>query len=235
MSLGQLVQPDWSRLIGAISQTKVTHHYHSRMSSSEVPAAASGSRAIARAAVRAELGLAAYRLVLEKGYENVTLEDMAAAGGVSRSTFLRYFRAKDHAIAVATEAHVERMAVVLRARPAEEGDWLALRNAIESFVIPIYLEDPAGALAITRLSWTSPWIFGQNVEDRNWQAPLGRALAERNGVGEPVPFSLSIKVAVALQCLYLAVEHWAASDGKVDLADLIAEGFATVSGADAPA
>ena len=53
------------------------------MSSSGAPAVRPGSRAIARAAVQAELSLAAYELVVEKGYGNVTVDDMAAAGGVS--------------------------------------------------------------------------------------------------------------------------------------------------------
>jgi len=200
------------------------------MSSTGAPATVSGSRAIARAAVQAELSLAAYQLVVERGYENVTLDDMAAAGGVSRSTFLRYFRAKDQAIAVALQAHGERMAAALRARPADEGDWVALQNAIESFVVPIYLKDPAGALAITRLSWSSPAVFGQDTERRNWQTALTRALADRNGIPDSMPYNLAIKVAVALQCLTLAVEHWAVANGDVDLVDLIEEGFATVSG-----
>ena len=106
------------------------------MSSSGAPAVRPASREIARAAVQAELSLAAYELVVEKGYGNVTLDDMAAAGGVSRSTFLRYFRTKDQAILVALKAYVERMADALRARPREENDWPPLRGAIESFVVP---------------------------------------------------------------------------------------------------
>src|ERR1700734_34618 len=121
------------------------------MSSSEAPVVRSGSRAVARAAVQAELSLAAYELVVEKGYGNVTLDDMATAGGVSRSTFLRYFRTKDQAILVALEAHVARMADTLRARPREEDDWSALRAAIEAFVGPIYRKNPAGAQAFSRL------------------------------------------------------------------------------------
>ena len=73
------------------------------MSSHGAPAVRPASREIARAAVQAELSLAAYDLVVEKGYDNVTLDDMAAAGGVSRSTFLRYFRTKDQAILVALQ------------------------------------------------------------------------------------------------------------------------------------
>ena len=99
------------------------------MSSSGAPAVRPASREIARAAVQAELSLAAYELVVEKGYGNVTLDDMAAAGGVSRSTFLRYFRTKDQAIQVALKAYVQRMADALRARPREEDDWSALRSA----------------------------------------------------------------------------------------------------------
>ena len=126
------------------------------MSSPEAPAVRPGSRAIARAAVQAELSLAAYELVVEKGYGNVTLDDMAAAGGVSRSTFLRYFRTKDQAIVVALKAYVERMADALRARPRDEDDWSALRSAIEAFVVPIYRKNPAGAQAFTRLCHVHP-------------------------------------------------------------------------------
>src|ERR1700733_11182969 len=121
------------------------------MSSSGGPAVRPASREIARAAVEAELSLAAYELVVEKGYGNVTLDDMAAAGGVSRSTFLRYFRTKDQAIMVALEAYVERISDALRARPRGEDDWSALRSAIETFVLPIYERNPAGAQDFTRL------------------------------------------------------------------------------------
>src|SRR5690348_12988025 len=115
------------------------------MSSSGASAVRPASREIARAAVQAELSLVAYELVVEKGYGNVTLDDMAAAGGVSRSTFLRYFRTKDQAILIALKTYVERMADALRARRREEDDWTALRNAIESFVVPIYARNPSGA------------------------------------------------------------------------------------------
>jgi AcrR family transcriptional regulator len=186
------------------------------MSSSEAPAVRPGSRAIARAAVQAELSLAAYELVVEKGYANVTVDDMAAAGGVSRSTFLRYFRTKDQAIVVALKAYVERMADTLRALPRDEDDWSALRSAIEAFVVPIYVKHPAGA----------------QLERQDWRTPLTRALAERHGVSGPVPISLAVKVAAALECMGLAVSYWAAADGGVDLVDLLREAFAAISGED---
>lgn len=198
------------------------------MSSSGAPEARSGSRAIARAAVHAELSLAAYELVVEQGYGNVTLDDMAAAGGVSRSTFLRYFRTKDQAILVALKAHVERMADALRARPRDEDDWSALRSAIESFVVPIYVKNPAGAQAFTRLAMFTQALSGAQLEKQDWRTPLTRALAERHGVSGPIPISLSVKVGAALECMGLAVSYWAAADGAVDLIGLLREGFAAL-------
>ena len=205
------------------------------MSSSEAPVVRSGSRAVARAAVQAELSLAAYELVVEKGYGNVTLDDMATAGGVSRSTFLRYFRTKDQAILVALEAHVARMADTLRARPREEDDWSALRAAIEAFVGPIYRKNPAGAQAFSRLAMFTQALSGIQLERQDWRTPLTRALAERHGISEPVPISLAVKVGAALECMGLAVSRWVAVDGEADLVELLREGFAALSGDDARA
>jgi AcrR family transcriptional regulator len=203
------------------------------MSSSEAPPARPAPREIARAAMQAELSLAAYELVVEKGYGNVTLDDMAAAGGVSRSTFLRYFRTKDQAILVALKAYVARMAEALRARPREEDDWSALHSAIESFVVPIYRRNPAGAQEISRLALFTRVLSGAHLDVADWRAPLTRVLAERHGAGDPVPIGLAVKVAAALDCLGLAVSRWVAAEGQVDLVDLLREGFAALSGADA--
>lgn len=200
------------------------------MSSSGAPAVRAGSRAIARAAVETELSLAAYELVVEKGYANVTLDDMAAAGGVSRSTFLRYFGTKDQAILVAWKAYVARMADALRARPREEDDWSALRSAIETFVVPIYAKNPAGAQALSRLALFTPTLSAAHLDVADWRAPLTRALAERHGAADPAPIALAVKVAAALDCMGLAVSRWVAAEGEVDLVDLLREGFAALSG-----
>jgi AcrR family transcriptional regulator len=200
------------------------------MPPSGAPPVRPGTREIARAAVQVELSLAAYDLVVEKGYGNVTLDDMAAAAGVSRSTFLRYFRTKDHVVLVAFEAYAERMADALRARPRDEDDWSALCRAIETFVVPIYTKYPDGAQAFTRLALFTQALSGARLELRDWRTPLTRALAERHGVAEPIPIGLAVKVAAAFECMGLAVSYWAASDGGADLLDLLREGFGALSG-----
>lgn len=118
-------------------------------------AARTSTRDIARAAVRAELAQVAFELFRREGFENVTVNDLAAAAGVSRSTFLRYFGTKEDAVLDAVDAQGGRIADALRARPAGEDDWTALRHALDT-VVEHHRQDPIGALALSRLIMKTP-------------------------------------------------------------------------------
>jgi AcrR family transcriptional regulator len=77
---------------------------------------------IARTAVRAQLAQVALDLFGSEGFDRVTVNDLAAATGVSRSTFLRYFASKEEAVLAAFDEQGERVADALRARPGDEDD-----------------------------------------------------------------------------------------------------------------
>ena len=183
------------------------------------------TRTIARDAVRAALSQTAFELARERGFDNVTVDEMAAAAGVSRSTLLRYFGTKEEAVLSAFDDHVMRFAEALRARPADEDHWTALRRALEG-VVPFYLQDPAAALSITRFILGTPALHSRQAAKRHdWRPALTAALAERAGLSGRLPVRLAVLVAAAVDCMDIAVAHWAASDGKDDLAQLLAEGF----------
>lgn len=183
------------------------------------------TRRVARAAVRADLAQVAFDLTRERGFHNVTVDDMAAAAGVSRSTLLRYFGTKEEAVLSAFDAHAVQFADALRARPADEDDWTALRRALEG-VADYYLQDPTAALAFTQLLLDTPELFGRQMEKQHsWRPALTAALAERAGLTEPIPVAMAVKVAAAVGCLNIAVERWSASDGQLDLIELLDEGF----------
>ncbi|MFC4007357.1 TetR family transcriptional regulator [Nonomuraea purpurea] len=187
------------------------------------------TRDIARAAVRAELAQVAFDLFRCEGFDKVTLNDLAAAAGVSRSTFLRYFGSKEEAVLGAFDTRMGLVADALRGRPADEDDWTALRRALDT-VIELYHRDPAGALAMTRLIMDTPALCARNLEKQhNWRPALVQALAERAGSARPAPLALPVRVAAALDCLNIAVDHWAASDGSLDLVGLIDEAFAALA------
>ncbi|MGN9843243.1 TetR family transcriptional regulator [Nonomuraea sp. H19] len=192
-------------------------------------AARTSTRDIARAAVRAELAQVAFDLFLREGFDKVTINDLAAAAGVSRSTFLRYFGSKEEAALSAFDAQGDLVADALRARPADEDDWTALRRALDT-VIEHYHQDPAGALATTRLVQNTPALCARHLEKQHgWRPTLAQALAERAGAPQPPPLALSVKAAAALDCLNIAIDHWTASDGRLHLVDLLDEAFAALA------
>ncbi|NGO06750.1 TetR family transcriptional regulator [Streptomyces sp. HC44] len=197
---------------------------------------------MARAAVRAELGQVAFELFLREGFEKVTVDDLAKAAGVSRSTFLRYFDTKEDAVLGAFEDKGERVAEALRGRPADEDDWTALRNALDT-AIERYRQDPDASLAMTRLVRGTPALCARQLEKQHgWRPALARALAERSERGVPPgegrgsdgsPESPAIghwvRASAALDCLNVAVDHWSDSDGRLDLVTLLDEAFAALA------
>ncbi|MFK4103772.1 TetR family transcriptional regulator [Streptomyces sp. NPDC019531] len=194
-------------------------------------AARTTTRDIARAAVRAELAQVAFELFRREGFDKVTLDDLAAAAGVSRSTFLRYFGTKEDAVLGAFEGQDRRVADALRARPADEDSWTALRHALDA-VVGRYHEDPAGALATTRLVYDTPSLCARHLEKQHsWRPALAEALADRAGSEGPPTLAHTVLAGAALNCLNVSLAHWTASDGRLDLVTLLDEAFAAVRGA----
>jgi len=184
------------------------------------------TRDIARAAIRAELAQVALVLLGREGFDRVTVNDLAAAAGVSRSTFLRYFASKEEAVLGAFDDQGRQVADALRARPVDEDDWTALRRALDT-LIAIYRQDPVGSLAMARLVQDTPALCARRLEKQSgWQPLLAATLAERHGATDDPGLRPTVLTAVALDCLNIAVSRWTDSDGALDLEPLVDEAFA---------
>ncbi|WP_327725402.1 TetR family transcriptional regulator [Streptomyces europaeiscabiei] len=184
------------------------------------------TRDIARAAIRFELAQVAFELFRREGFDNVTVNDLAAAAGVSRSTFLRYFGSKEDAVLGAVDIQGEQVVSALRARPADEGDWTALRRALDT-VTELHRQDPDGALAMSQLIMRTPALGARTLEKQNgWRPAIAQALADRADPSWPTLLVPSVRAAAAVDCLNVAVDGWTASDGRLDLDALLDEAFA---------
>src|SRR5439155_716872 len=71
-----------------------------------------------RRAVRGELAQLAVSLFVEKGYDETTIDDLAAAAGMSKRTFFRYFASKEELVMGKYEFFGQQLAEDLAARPA---------------------------------------------------------------------------------------------------------------------
>jgi AcrR family transcriptional regulator len=82
-----------------------------------------------RRLMRDELRSIAIQLFADRGFDDVTVDDIAAAAGISARTFFRYFATKDEVILDYEHRLHERLLAALRDRPAGEGGVAALREA----------------------------------------------------------------------------------------------------------
>ena len=69
--------------------------------------------------VRAELFNAAWQLFGERGYEATTVAQIAAAAGVSRRTFFRYYASKEDVLVETTGELAEAMLAAMAERPLD--------------------------------------------------------------------------------------------------------------------
>src|SRR5437763_16505683 len=79
---------------------------------------------------RRQLELIALRLFTERGFDETTIEQIAAAAGVSRRTFFRYFDSKASALWGEFDAEVEAIRAALAAVPPAVPMMDAIRRAV---------------------------------------------------------------------------------------------------------
>jgi mycofactocin system transcriptional regulator len=72
----------------------------------------------------------ALRLFTERGYEETTVEDIAAAAGVSRRTFFRYFDSKAAVLWNEFDGEVQRLRAAFGALPADVELMDGIRQAV---------------------------------------------------------------------------------------------------------
>lgn len=175
------------------------------------------TRAIGRAAIRDELASIALPRFFDAGFDNVTFDDLAAAARVSRSTFLRYFGSKEDVVLFVFDPLGNAMSAALASRPAAEDEWTALRRSVDP-AVALITRDPAAGLALLRLVWNTPALWGRLHEKQAaWRAALAGRLSERPGASTQSPLVLRTRVMAALGCLMVAFDSWVEGGGRDDL------------------
>ncbi|SIO85704.1 Transcriptional regulator, TetR family [Nocardiopsis sp. JB363] len=187
------------------------------------------TRDIGRSAVRDELARTAFPLFCDRGFDEVTFEELATVAGVSRSTFLRYFGSKEEVVLFSFDPLGAQMVEALLDRPAHEKDRTALRHAL-SPATGFLNRDPAEGLALLRLIGRTPALCARLREKQaGWRPGLARALAERPGARPGPDLRRQVLAGTALECLTVSLEHWASSEGDIDLDGLINDSFSALS------
>jgi AcrR family transcriptional regulator len=83
-----------------------------------------------RAQIRTDIRRAAFRLFVERGYDDVTTEEIATAAGVSPRTFFRHVPTKEEVLLAPVRYGGAAIVILLEQRPSTESPDVALINAI---------------------------------------------------------------------------------------------------------
>lgn len=169
-----------------------------------------GLRERKKDATRKALREAALRLALDRGPDNVRVEDIAAAAGVSPRTYNNYFASREQAIVAAVSADREaRVAAAVAAAPAG----VPLSRAVTDAVIAQYTGPASAASPASHDCAALPLIAGRPALREAFLAaaadmtdPLAAALASR--LGEDGKHAAEVLAASVAAAVRIALRRW---------------------------
>ena len=182
-----------------------------------------------RATSRAELEQAAFALFAVRGFDATTVDEIAAAAGIGRRTFFRYFPSKNDIPWGAFEVELERMRVRLKACPPE----IPLADAIRVALIDFNRVTPAQVPLHRRrmeLILRVPTLLAHStLRFTAWREVVAEFVAERTGGRQDDLAPQAIAHAV-LGVAIAAYQHWL-DDPDSDLGALLDDAMRQLSSA----
>ena len=172
-----------------------------------------------RATSRADLEQVAFTLFASRGFDRTTVDEIAAAAGIGRRTFFRYFPSKNDIPWGAFEDELDRMRVRLKACPPE----VPLMDAIRVALIDFNRVAPAQVPLHRRrmeLILRVPTLFAHStLRFTAWREVVAEFVAERSGC-RPDDLAPQTIAHAVLGVAIAAYEHWL-DDPASDLGTLL--------------
>jgi AcrR family transcriptional regulator len=162
-----------------------------------------GRRERKAAATRLKLFRCALRLFAERGFSNITVEDITEAADVGKGTFFNYFDSKDHVLSVMAEIQLGKVRESLQ---TAEGGKRSIRSVVRDLFAKV-CEEPGRSPELARavltafLSTSIRESLSQNmVEGRRM---VGRILELGQQRGEIDPKLKTEQMALHIQQSFL--------------------------------
>lgn len=159
--------------------------------------------------MQSRIAQAAEALFVAKGFEETTVDEIAAAVGMSQRSFFRYFASKDEVVLDSVERLGEELVGALEARPPGEAEWDSLRRSFDPIVARLNdAEKREHDQALHRIVDASPRLFAAYLGRLDQlQRSLSERLLERAVVSgrEPDGLVLRATVGCAFACLHAAM------------------------------
>jgi AcrR family transcriptional regulator len=190
-----------------------------------------GLRERKKLATREALSWAAMRLAVERGVENVRVEDIAAAAGVSPRTYNNYFSSREEAICALRLEQARRIGAGLRGRPAGE----PLAEAIVGTMTEQYLGGAEPDRDVIRLVASTPALLGEFLKAGiALERELAGAIAERIGADPEQDLFAQVLAAAVAGAARVATKYWMRPENTASYASLLRAAIEQVASTVAP-
>ncbi len=168
----------------------------------------SSLRKIKADAVAASLAATALILFDKKGFDGVTVDEIASACGISRRSFFRYFATKEDIVVSGHAAFGERITERVRAQPQDEDVWTSLRRGYDILVDNVD-RDPEGAARTMRVINATASLRAHTIEKHiAWAVGLAPEIARRLGDADARRLEADALVHASFACLDVALAHF---------------------------
>jgi len=184
------------------------------------------------ATTRAQIERAAFALFADRGFDDTTVDDIAAAAGISRRTFFRYFGSKNDVVWGEFDRGLDHFRAVLAASDPTQTWPDALREAVVDFnsldpaLVPLHRDRMELILHVPALQAYATLMYAR------WREVVTAFVAERTGC-KPVELLPRLVGHTALAAAVAAYEQWLAEPGT-PLADLLDQAMRHLSHGLAP-
>jgi AcrR family transcriptional regulator len=169
---------------------------------------------------QAALQRAALDLVAAYGFDHVTVDDIVAEAGVSKTTFYRYLSSKEDALLGNRAEKLEHLRTALAAQPPDVAPLEAVRAAV-SEVAQRYQHDRRQMLALAKIMRVTPSVAARSLEyDAALEDLLREYFARRDpdGAANLRPWVRAARVVATLRA---AREYWLTRGASLGLPELV--------------
>lgn len=161
---------------------------------------------------------AAFRLFLERGYEQTTVDDIVALAGVGRRSFFRYFPSKEDVVFPDHERYLADMTAFLAAGGDEDEP---VRRACDAarLVLRMYAENPAFSVQRYRITKRVPGLRAYELSVVwRYERALAGYLRTRFARRRDGTLRADVIAAAVVAAHNNALRSWLRSDGRGDAA-----------------
>ena len=178
-------------------------------------------------ATREALSAAALRLALEHGPQNVRVDDIAEAAGVSPRTYNNYFSSREQAIMVALAAERGgRVAAALRTRPVDE----PLEQAVVGAVIEQFADASEPDRNVLALITSAPALQAEFLDTiAAIERPLADAIAARVGADGQNGLGPEVLAAAVSAAARVAAERWLRPEQDTKFSDVLRDALTWIA------